>query len=684
MKKLITLLAITFTSIWFLFWTTYAEDSITILSPSAWEQSWNNIHFAWNLVTNRFDYYEYILQKADWSYNKSWTLNQNFTWFTEILRHWDYTFTIKTTSIVSELRDRLNRLNSEISRLSNEIGDLQSSLASVEDAIPGIEADIAYYENLECYGEDEEWNTYTYSCPDTDRVAELEAELSDLESQASSLRSLIGSKQSQKALYESEKSNVQNSLTWVNISSQSIPFTILDDIDLIATITSENRTISQWDTINSRTAKFYWEWKSEDFSWYYYSITGTTFTGATYSRTWRTWNHTGEITLTDLSSWTYRFTLKMLSWTNIETDVITWKTIDFNVSIPATLKITYPTSWSTITSSNTTFTRTWYNDTTPTYYYELAWEPIYSTGSTSFTRNNLTNGNYTLTVWLYSWVNPVLQDSVSFTVSIPVKTYWGGWSSSKTHYTNNLKLSLWNDSPKTNERIKLIVKINEKYTGKVTFPKLQYYSPDSEKWIDIPVTSKNYVSDYSDDAKLWYIRFTSDDEWRKDLPQFIKFSKNWYYRIYAEDKDWYDEYVETYVGTKKTTTIAASSNTSNTTTATTTTTSNNTNNIDSIIQRYIPEIYSSDDTEEEVYISRSCKKYTIRYSESLNVYTSPNLNMNEYFISKDYFKRYIDSKNKYQSGCPTNIWRISTSYSDKTNDNTQYVAPNGKVYFITW
>jgi hypothetical protein len=29
-------------------------------------------------------------------------------------------------------------------------------LASVEDAIPGIEADIAYYENLECYGEDEE------------------------------------------------------------------------------------------------------------------------------------------------------------------------------------------------------------------------------------------------------------------------------------------------------------------------------------------------------------------------------------------------------------------------------------------------------------------------------------------------------------------------------------------------
>jgi hypothetical protein len=51
-------------------------------------------------------------------------------------------------------------------------------------------------------------------------------------------------------------------------------------------------------------------------------------------------------------------------------------------------------------------------------------------------------------------------------------------------------------------------------------------------------------------------------------------------------------------------------------------------------------------------------------------------------MNKAYLKRYLDSKNRYQSGCPTNIWWISTSYIDRTEDNTRYTAPNGKVYFI--
>jgi len=55
---------------------------------------------------------------------------------------------------------------------------------------------------------------------------------------------------------------------------------------------------------------------------------------------------------------------------------------------------------------------------------------------------------------------------------------------------------------------------------------------------------------------------------------------------------------------------------------------------------------SSSDT---TYISRNCKVYNIEYISNLQVYTSPNLNKQEYFINTDYFKRYIDSKNQWQA-----------------------------------
>ena len=219
-------------------------------------------------------------------------------------------------------------------------------------------------------------------------------------------------------------------------------------------------------------------------------------------------------------------------------------------------------------------------------------------------------------------------------------------------------MSINNESPSTNEWIEVKVDIDDKYTWKVDFTKMQYYSTEDEKWVDIPVTSKNYVSDYWDEAKLGYVKFDSSDDWEKELADFVKFSQKGNYRIYVEDKDWYSDYVQFYVW--KWNNTLKSTNTTTVTSSTPT------------------------DTEDEIFIARSCKKYKITYSSSLNVYTSPNLNMNEYFMSKDYFKRYVDSKNKYQDGCPTNIWWISTSYYDKSNDNNRYTAPNGKVYFITW
>ena len=100
---------------------------------------------------------------------------------------------------------------------------------------------------------------------------------------------------------------------------------------------------------------------------------------------------------------------------------------------------------------------------------------------------------------------------------------------------------------------------------------------------------------------------------------------------------------------------------------------------------YDPDKYFSSDSVvyQQNYTCRSCKTYNIEYSDSLWVYTSSDLKNKEYFINIDYLKRYIDSKNSQKSGCPSNNWRISTSYIDWYNRNDRYIAPNWKVYFIT-
>jgi len=445
------------------------------------------------------------------------------------------------------------------------------------------------------------------------------------------------------------------------IKTESRTFWIPDDQDLIL-------DISDWTTstknIKTGTWIFSRWWKSEDFYWYYYSISGTNFKNEPFIHTWKTsWEVTWNIILTNLTSWKYRFSVNMLD----ENDsIITWKYLDFSVAIPASLKITNPSNWSTITSSSTTLSRmgkwdifrTWYSTDSRHYEYELlqvttSWQEQKAaspkTNANSFSYSSFQDGaSYQLKVKLYSGNTLLASDTSSFSVSIPKHSSgWWGWSSSKSHPTNDLSVSVTNDEPTTNERIEVVVDINDKYTWKVDFTKMQYYSFDEEKRIDIPVTSKNYVSDYSDDAKLGYVKFDSSDDGEKNLSEFLMFSQPGNYRIHVEDKDWYKEYTEFYVWKWNKAQVTKTS-------------------------------------DDEYYIARSCKKYKIEYLNNLGVYTSPNLKQDEYFVSKDYFKRYIDSKNRRADWCPTNIWWITTTYKDSSNSSDRYTAPNGKVYFINW
>lgn len=103
---------------------------------------------------------------------------------------------------------------------------------------------------------------------------------------------------------------------------------------------------------------------------------------------------------------------------------------------------------------------------------------------------------------------------------------------------------------------------------------------------------------------------------------------------------------------------------------------------------YDPSVYFSGMTSyswysETTYISRSCKSYNIEYISLLGVYTSPDFQKKEYFINIEYIKKYIDSKNIQKEWCPINSGWIIKSYRDMSSNSDSYVAPNGKVYFIT-
>lgn len=653
------------------------DRSLSISSNPSWtitrnNVTWVDVRVSWNWDNDWFSKYNYKLIK-NWSvYGDPWTsTNKSDTKLYEMLPSWTYKFHI----------DMLNSTDWIITS-----GDVNFTI--IIPTTLTINIPIIDKNNVTLWWTwfAENFSYYEYTLDR--RLPEIAWE--DILTREWWIRSGYSASFTKQSLKHGNYTltvNMKDS-SWNTITGKNITFQILDNLSLSTEMLAWNTKIFDWDTINSRSATFTRSWQSEDLAWFYYEISGTTFKNETYKESWIQtsgidWElykaGNWSISLSNLQTGKYKFTVKMLAWDSIDT-AFHEKSIEFYVKVPATLTIISPKEWATLTSSRVNFSWTWYNDEITRYEYNISkvWDiinqdqnNIVPKTSTSFSRD-LANWNYVLTVWISSWWNLVAEDSVQFTVAVPPKVSW--WSSWKSHYTNNLKLSLWNDSPAANEWIKLIVKIDNTYVWKVTFPRLQHYSSDTEKREDIPVTSKNYISDYSDDAKLWYIKFASDEDWRKDLEQFIKFSKNWYYRIFAEDKDWYDTYIEFKVSNKTAQTPNVTENKDTPTN----------NNINTIIQKYIPDISKPIDTAEEVYIARSCKKYTIQYSDSLNVYTSPNLNLSEYFISKEYFKRYVDSKNKYQSWCPTNIWWISTNYADRTNDNTRYTAPNGKVYFITW
>lgn len=260
-------------------------------------------------------------------------------------------------------------------------------------------------------------------------------------------------------------------------------------------------------------------------------------------------------------------------------------------------------------------------------------------------------GCYNVTFWWVSYIEctKIFDDDWKLIVE----------NSSWTGKSNGLSVFVTNKDPDIKEWIEVKISIDKDYEWKVNFTSIQKY--EESKWKDISLSSKS-VFDYSNDLKLGYVKISSSDKWKVNLSKFVKFAQTGSYRIYVEDKDWFSDYAQFYIGKANDNSVADKTSEA----------------------KFSETKKEKKDIEEEVYTSRSCKKYTIKYYEDIDAFSSPDLKKQEYFVSKEYFKRYIDSKNKPVDGCPTNEWWITTKYKDDSESKDKYIASNWKVYLLEW
>jgi len=194
-------------------------------------------------------------------------------------------------------------------------------------------------------------------------------------------------------------------------------------------------------------------------------------------------------------------------------------------------------SWSNISNVSSTYFNDYSSDWSNEYY------KMTSSDRGNVTLNNLVkfrkDGYYRIYVKDTDWNESYIQFSVGDTDS-----------GSSSYSDGDLKVSASPSNPDTYEWVKLTIETDDDYTGKINFPKVQYRSSSSDSWTTLSYnTSSTYVSDYSSDWSNGYYRMTSSDDGYVTLKNLVKFKKSGYYRIYVEDTDRNEAYVQINVDT---------------------------------------------------------------------------------------------------------------------------------------
>ena len=123
---------------------------------------------------------------------------------------------------------------------------------------------------------------------------------------------------------------------------------------------------------------------------------------------------------------------------------------------------------------------------------------------------------------------------------------WGSSSSSNSNSSSNNRLSISSNrtSPTTSQWNNITIETDSSYRDYVEF-EVQYRSSSSSSWSTVSSTS---YFDASSEFKNGY-RFTSSDRGSVTLSSFIRFNRSGYYRLYVEDNDGNEDYVQFSVDT---------------------------------------------------------------------------------------------------------------------------------------
>ena len=89
----------------------------------------------------------------------------------------------------------------------------------------------------------------------------------------------------------------------------------------------------------------------------------------------------------------------------------------------------------------------------------------------------------------------------------------------------------------------LTIETDDDYVGKL-YLSAKYKSSSSSSWSSISNTSSTYFSDYSDEWDDGYYKMKSSDDGEVTLKNLVKFKKKGYYRIYVEDTDGNESYIQ--------------------------------------------------------------------------------------------------------------------------------------------